>query len=85
MNTEFKFGTASIMEIGDELSNKLAANGVKNQAKLEIYLDEEEFKRVDEDLFYRMRKDTEKEFEPSESEIIVNFDKVKIEIMKMQR
>lgn len=84
MNTEFKLGTVSIMEIGEFLSKKLVQDGVDNNAELKIYLNEDEFKRVDEDLFYRMRENEEKEFEPSENEIMVNFDKVKVEIFKMQ-
>jgi len=78
MNTEFKFGAISISELGNLLSDKLNENGIEEIAELNIYLNKDEFKRVDEDLFYRMREDDKQEFIPSEGEIMVNFDKVKI-------
>ena len=36
------------------------------------------FKRVDEDLFYRNRRGDREDFIPSEGEININFDGVKI-------
>ena len=51
---------------------------VTQKAELIIYLNEEEFKRVDEDLFYRNRKGNIEDFIPSEGEIDINFDGVKI-------
>ena len=55
-------------------------DGIEDTAELNIFLNKDEFKRVDEDLFYRMREDESQEFIPSEGEIIINFDKVKINI-----
>ena len=43
-----------------------------------IYVNEDEFKKVDEDLFYRNRKGEEEEFIPSDGEIDINFEGVKI-------
>ena len=80
MNTEFKFGTVSISELGSFISDKLKEDGIEDTAELNIFLNKDEFKRVDEDLFYRMREDESQEFIPSEGEIIINFDKVKINI-----
>lgn len=80
MNTEFKFGTVSISELGNFISDKLKEDGIEDTAELNILLNKDEFKRVDEDLFYRMREDESQEFIPSEGEIVINFDKVKINI-----
>lgn len=75
---EFKFGTMSISELGQFISNKLYNDGVKKQAVLTVYVNNEEFKKVDEDLYYRNKTDENQEFVPSDGEIIVNFDNVKI-------
>lgn len=75
---EFKFGTMSIYELGQFISDKLHDDGVKEQAVLTVYVNNEEFKKVDEDLYYRNRTDENQEFVPSDGEIIVNFDNVKI-------
>ena len=75
---DFKFGTISIIELGNFISSFLKENGVNTQSQLVIYLNAEEFKKVDEDLFYRNRKNENNEFIPSEGEININFDGVKI-------
>ena len=79
-STEFKFGAISISEIGSFISKKLMDDNVNGVAELNIELNGDEFKRVDEDLYYRMRENEDEKFEPSEGEIIINFDKVKITI-----
>lgn len=79
---DFKFGTSSIFELGQMISSKLVEDGVTHQSKLHVFLNEEEFRRVDEDLFYRNRKDETQEFVPSDGEIDINFDNVKIIIEK---
>lgn len=75
---EFKFGTMSIFELGQFISSKLKENGVTIQSELTVYVTSEEFKKVDEDLYYRNRKDESQEFIPSEGEIDINFELVKI-------
>ena len=75
---EFKFGTMSIFELGQFVSSKLKENGVTIQSELTVYVTSEEFKKVDEDLYYRNRKDESQEFIPSEGEIDINFELVKI-------
>ena len=72
----------SIFSIGSVLSETLAEYGVKEKADLAIYLNDEEFKMVDEDLFYRNRKDEKDEFVPSDGEIDINFEGVNITIKK---
>jgi hypothetical protein len=75
---EFKFGTMSIFELGQFISSKLKEDGVTIQSILTVYVTSEEFKKVDEDLYYRNRKDESQEFIPSEGEIDINFELVKI-------
>ena len=72
----------SIFSLGSVLSETLAEYGVREKADLTIYLNEEEFKMVDEDLFYRNRKDEKEEFVPSDGEIDINFEGVSITIKK---
>jgi len=78
MEENFKFGTMSIFELGQMVSSRLKEDGVAQQSKLYIYLNDEEFKRVDEDLFYRNRINAEDKFIPSEGEININFGGVMI-------
>lgn len=75
---DFKFGSISIFELGNMISENLKENGITQKAELIIYLNKEEFKKVDEDLFYRMKKDDNEDFVPSEGEIDINFEGVKI-------
>ena len=75
---EFKFGTMSIFELGQLISAKLKDDGITQQSKLYIYVDKEQFKKVDEDLFYRNKKSDNQEFIPSEGEIDINFEGVKV-------
>ena len=75
---DFKFGSMSIFELGNMVSGSLKKDGITQKAELTIYLNEEEFKKVDEDLFYRTRRDDKADFVPSEGEIDINFEAVKI-------
>ena len=75
---EFKFGTMSIFELGQMVSSKLSEDGITQKSELCVYLNEEEFKKVDEDLFYRTKRGDREDFIPSEGEIDINFDGVKI-------
>lgn len=74
----FNFGTSNIYELGQIVSSKLEEYGIEEQGELTIYLDDDKFKLVDEDLFYRNRKNKDEEFIPSEGEINVNFNKIKM-------
>ena len=75
---EFKFGTVSILELGQLISERLKEDGITQQSELCIYTDNEHFRKIDEDLFYRNKKDDNQEFVPSEGEIIINFELVRI-------
>lgn len=74
----FKFGTMSIFELGQFISSKLKEDGITIQSELIVYVTSEKFKKIDEDLYYRNRKDESQEFIPSEGEIDINFELVKI-------
>lgn len=74
----FKFGTMSIFELGQLVSSKLKEEGITQKSELCVYLNEEEFKKVDEDLFYRTKRGDREDFIPSEGEIDINFEAVKI-------
>lgn len=54
--------------------------GIEEKSELFVYVDDVQFRKVDEDLFYRNNRDGE--FIPSEGEININFDKVKLIIKK---
>lgn len=75
---EFKFSTMSIFELGKMISKKLMEDGITQQSQLYVYVDKNEFKKVDEDLFYRFKNDDTSEFIPSEGEIVINFERIKI-------
>lgn len=83
-STEFKFGAISISEIGNFISKKLTDDNVDGVAELSIELGKDEFKRLDEDLYYRMRENEDEEFIPSEGEIIINFDKLKVMVKEKE-
>lgn len=75
---EFKFGTISIFELGKSISDKLIMDGITKKAELIVYVNSNEFKKIDEDLYYREKTDKTNEFIPSEGEININFEMVKI-------
>jgi len=79
---EFRFGTVSIVEIGTFLSRKLTEDGITKKAELFVYVSDDEFKKIDEDLYYRNKRGDEENFVPSDDEIIVNFDMVRIIIKR---
>lgn len=82
---EFKFGTMSIFELGQYISSKLKEDGITIQSELCVYVTSEEFKKIDEDLYYRNRKNESQEFIPSEGEIVINFELVKIIVKERYR
>ena len=70
--------TNKIQEIGDIVSNQMKQLNI-NDSILLINVDKESFRKIDEDLFYRINENNkEKEFIPSEKEIIISFPNVKL-------
>ena len=80
---DVKFGSVSISELGRLVSSKLRENGITTKSDLFVYVNEDDFKKIDEDLFYRNKKDDSEKFVPSDGEIIVNFELVNIVIKKV--
>ena len=76
MMEKFNFGTASIYELGEKMSEMLKRYGVDSDTSVEITLKSDEFRKVDEDLFYRNRKDEDEKFVPSEGEINVRVENI---------
>ena len=79
---EFNLSSMSIFSLGSVLTETLAEYGVREKADLTLYLNDEEFNKVDEDLFYRNRKDENEEFIPSDGEIDITFEGVNLVIKK---
>ena len=75
---EFNLNSMNIFTLGNNISEALSDCGVIEKASMTILLNDEEFKKVDEDLFYRNRKDENEEFIPSEGEIDITFEGVYI-------
>lgn len=73
---KFNFSTANIYELCEELVKNLNKNGITDDVTLTIPLTKERFKKVDEDLFYRMRENENEEFIPSQGEINVRVENV---------
>lgn len=70
--------TNKISEIGNYISEQMRLLNI-NDTELNVYVDSESFKKIDEDLFYRINEnDKEKEYIPSEKEIIISFPNVKL-------
>ena len=70
--------TNKIQEIGDIVSEQMRLLNI-NDSILLINVDKESFRKIDEDLFFRINENNkEKEFIPSEKEIIISFPNVKL-------
>lgn len=81
MRKNFNLSTSNIEKIGVYLSNELQSVGV-DESSLIIRLPRNEFKKVDEDLFYRNRDNDNEDYVPSDDEIHVSFDNVNVIIQK---
>ena len=69
---EFKFGAVSMFELGDFIRKRLIEDGVESEATLIVKVPKDKFLKVDEDLFYRTKKDGDV-YVPSEDEIVARF------------
>lgn len=78
---ELKLTSYNIADLGSMLSDKLYELGITD-SKLVINLPSKEFKKVDEDLFYRNRQSDDEEYIPSDNDIDISFNNVKIIINK---
>ena len=75
-----------VFKVGDEVSEVLKKNKVIYDATLTLSGDEEWFKKIDEDIFYKLKNaeaiDKDAEFIPSDDKITLNFDRLSLEIVK---
>ena len=75
--------TNSIFQIGTFLTDTLNISKDKlKDAKLILCVNEEYFKKIDEDIFYRTNDNKDKKFSPSENEINITFPNNQIIIKK---
>lgn len=74
-----KLDKNTLIMLGNTVSEILMKAKVNEETVLHIKVDDYSFKKIDEDLFYRMNENNkEKEFIPSEKEIIISFPNVKL-------
>ena len=77
-----KLDKNTLIMLGNTVSEILSKANVKEESILHIKVDEHSFQKIDEDLFYR-NEDTNKEFQPSENEILLKFNNLLIFIDKI--
>lgn len=69
--------TNKISEIGNYISEQMKNLNIK-ESTFNVYVDSDSFKKIDEDLFFRINgKNDDKEFIPSEKEILISFPNIK--------
>ena len=73
--------TNEIYKMGHELSQSLITNKVTLKNELNIKVDDESFKKIDEDLYYRSNPNDDN-FSPSQSKIKITFPCLEIFIYK---
>lgn len=81
---EKQMGFFEILEIGKTLEKQLVSLDNKERNELKIYVDEESFNKIDEDIYYRQFPDG-KDFKPSDDTIFVNFEFIRIVISKKKK
>lgn len=77
-----KLDKNTLIMLGNTVSEILSKANVKEESVLRIKVDKHSFQKIDEDLFYR-NEDTNKEFQPSENEILLKFNNLLIFIDKI--
>ncbi len=77
-----KLDKNTLIMLGNTVSEILSKANVKEESMLHIKVDKHSFQKIDEDLFYR-NEDTNKEFQPSENEILLKFNNLLIFIDKI--
>lgn len=76
---ELKLNSYNIFELGEEISQKLHENGVTKMSEFIINVNDDELRKIDEDLYYRNNLDGN-DFKPTEGKILVTFDNLIIKI-----
>lgn len=77
--------TEALSELGKSIDEKLAKCGINDRATLEINVSSEDFRKIDEDIFYTfvkqgMYENLDVDFVPSKEKISVTFNKCDIVI-----
>ena len=81
LKQEKQLGFFEIIELGQTIERQLIQCSNKEKNELKIYVDDESFKKIDEDMYYRQFPNG-KDFVPSDDIILINFDYITIEIVK---
>lgn len=81
LKQEKQLGFFEIIELGQTVEKHLIQCSNKEKNELKIYVDEESFKKIDEDMYYRQFPDG-KDFVPSDDIILINFDYLTISIVR---
>lgn len=76
-------GFYDIIEIGDDLEKKMVKHNIKSNNVLSFEVTEQEFKKIDEDIYYRQFPDGT-DFIPSMDEIQITFNHLTIYIRKKE-
>ena len=76
-----QLGFFELVELGQMVEKHLVQCSNTEKNEIRIYVDEESFKKIDEDMYYRQFQDG-KDFIPSDDTILINFDYITISIVK---
>lgn len=74
-------GFFELIELGGTIEKQLVHNDVKKDNVLTLVINKELFSKIDEDIYYRQFPDST-DFKPSENEITINFEFLKIKLLK---
>lgn len=80
---EKKMGFFEILELGKTIEKQLVQYNNKEHNELKIFVDKEDFKKIDEDIYYRQFPEG-KDFQPSDNTILINFEFLRIIISKKE-
>lgn len=78
-----KMGFFEILELGKLVEKQLIQYNNREHNELKIYVGEDDFKKIDEDMYYRQFPNGE-DFQPSDNMILINFEYLKIIISKKE-
>lgn len=73
--------TMNIMAAADALLSKMNELGIMERCSLSFTVGAEDFNKIDEDLYYRLREDdTKDEYVPSEESVRIEYGSIDITI-----
>lgn len=75
--------TSTITELLETIDAKLKELKIMEKCEVSFEVRQEDFRKIDEDLFYRLRQDDDTEFVPSTEDLYVNYgERLAIKIKK---